>query len=340
LSRVAVDAHSKRVTDLIVEKGRVLKGDRVLPVDVVARVQDDGIHLTLSQEEVNACPPYHAADFRSCNPEVHQAIGYHRDESLEWVWRYGLAAAAPFVPTIKERVRPPSTARDADGRPRRVLLGRGSRVYNDEGTIGPVDHLLLDPETGTLRYLVVRHGLRPFRAVIPAEMVGRFEEDGIYVPASGEELDALAHYTPRPDADIQHDVEARLAEENAFDLSRVRVRLADGLVRLAGSVANVLGKRRVQEVAADVPGAVGVENELVTDEEVAARVIAALRADPRTELAPIDVEVDQGRVALRGRVEAEAERQAALTLAREQPGVREVVDQLEVTPTDREGVGG
>lgn len=310
----------------------MLKADRVIPVDVVARVQDDGIHLAVSREEVSACPPYHEADFTSCDPEVREAIGYHRDESLEWVWRHGVAAAAPFVPAIKERVRPASPARNADDRPRRILIGRGSRVYNDEGTIGPVDHLLLDPETGALRYLVVRHGLQPFRAVIPAEMVGRFEEDAIYVPASGDDLDALAHYTPRPDADIQHDVEVRLAEENAFDLSRVRVRLTDGLVRLAGSVANVLGKRRVQEVAVGVPGAVGVENELITDEEVAARVLTALRADPRTALDPIDVTVDRGRVTLRGRVDADAERGAALALAREQPGVREVVDQLEVGP--------
>lgn len=263
LSHVAVDAHSHHITDLIVEAGRVLKEDRVIPADAVERVDEKGIHLRIACQEADACPPYHESDFAVPEDEVGEEMGYHGDEALAWVWRYGVAAAAPFMPSVKERVgRQPGDEAGA-----RVLVGRGSRVYNDEGTIGSVHHLLLDRETGKVRYLVVRRGPLPFRAVIPAEMVGRFDEDGVYVAASREELQAVERYAPRPDAEIQEEVEARLAQEEGVDPRTVRVRLKDGLVRLAGSVSGALGRRRVEEVAAGVPGAVGVESELVADEE-------------------------------------------------------------------------
>lgn len=267
LSHVAVDAHSHRVTDLIVEAGRVLKEDRVIPVGAVERVDEAGIHLRIACQEAGACPPYHESDFAVPDDEVGEEMGYHGDEALEWVWRYGVASAAPFVPSIKERVRPGRRSGRRGKGGGRVLLGRGSRVYNDEETIGRVHHLLLDRETGALRYLVVRRGLLPFRAVIPAEMVAGMGEDGVYVPASREELEGLGHFAPRPDEEIQEEVEARLAEAKAVDPGGVRVRLRDGLVRLAGSVAGALGRRRAHEVAAEVPGTVGVENELVADEE-------------------------------------------------------------------------
>ena len=94
LIKVAVDPHTKRVTDLIVEKGLVLKEDRVIPVEVVDEVDKDGIHLAIGAERLREYPRYEETDFVISNPNVLEELGYSVEQGIEWAWRYGGALAA------------------------------------------------------------------------------------------------------------------------------------------------------------------------------------------------------------------------------------------------------
>lgn len=60
------------------------------------------------------------------------------------------------------------------------------------------------------------------------------------------------------------------------------------------------------------------------------RVSKALLDDPRTSEAVIDVVTQQGMVTLTGLVDSEEVRQAAEEIARNQPGVITVVNELKV----------
>jgi len=60
------------------------------------------------------------------------------------------------------------------------------------------------------------------------------------------------------------------------------------------------------------------------------RVLEALQADPRTKDALIDVSLYQGIVTLTGTVKSNAMREAAVKIARQQPGVISVIDELKV----------
>jgi osmotically-inducible protein OsmY len=57
----------------------------------------------------------------------------------------------------------------------------------------------------------------------------------------------------------------------------------------------------------------------------------ALRNDPRTQEAVIDVAMEQGIVTLSGRVKSEAVREAAEEIARNQTGVVTIINDLQVT---------
>lgn len=325
LLKVAIDPHTRRVTDLVVGADKLLNTARVIPVEVVDERDGDEIHLTVSSQNAEDYPAYREAEFASSASATADEMGYQSDETVQWALRYGeaLAGIKHIQPRIKKRV---PKGVDSD-RPR---IGRGTRVRNAYETIGYIDHVLVDEKSGEITHLVVRRGLLPFRAVVPMSMVKEVDDDTIYVPATHKQLQSLGKFTPRTDRDILSEVEDRLQAVTDFDLSQIKVSLIDGLVRLTGPVADVLGKREAQEIAEDVEGVLEVENKAVTDTEVESRVTAALLAHDRTALAQIDIRSENGIVTLTGSVADEETKAAAESIAAEQSGVREVNSRLTV----------
>ena len=56
LHKVVLDPHTQQVTDLIVERGFLLKTDRVLPVNVVEQATRDSVMLSISGQELSEYP--------------------------------------------------------------------------------------------------------------------------------------------------------------------------------------------------------------------------------------------------------------------------------------------
>ena len=65
-----------------------------------------------------------------------------------------------------------------------VLIGRGARVFANDGLVGHVDHVLVDPDNDAIRALVI-HPLDPLNsdAVIPARWVVQADAENIVVAA-------------------------------------------------------------------------------------------------------------------------------------------------------------
>jgi osmotically-inducible protein OsmY len=209
------------------------------------------------------------------------------------------------------------------------VIGRGTRVYSDRETIGYVDHLLVD-DSGSITHLILRRGALPFRAVVPMQMVKDVGEKGLYVPASKNQWAEIERYRPRPDADIEDEIASQLAGEDEVDLEGIGVSVIDGMVHLKGLVADLPAKRRAHALAASTEGVVWVQDEILTDGEVQARVTAALLADPRTALSDIGVQVRSGVVTFHGSVDREGTKAAATSIAKAQAGVVAVQNGLEL----------
>jgi osmotically-inducible protein OsmY len=324
LIKVVMDPHTRRVTDLIVEKGFLQKVDRVIPVWAVEEADEERIQLRVSSRELEEFPRYREAEFRVPLPEWEADARYRLDEVIHWATRYGIPIE-PVRPMIRQRVK--------EGvHPDQPVIGRGTRVYNVDGTVGHIDHLLVDRQTEEITHLVVRKGLFPRRLVIPMEWVKSVSDEGVYVHATREELSRLTQHVQRADADILMEIRDRLAAVEEFDLSRVVARIEDGFVRLSGQVKDVAAKRRAEAVVRSVEGVVGVENRITTDTGVRARVIAALLEDPRTGLFSIEVTSDHGVVTLSGAVGSDEARRVAEEIARRQRGVIDVINELRVEP--------
>lgn len=139
----------------------------------------------------------------------------------------------------------------------------------------------------------------------------------------------------------QDTTDAHLAEEVArallWDLwvpdARVRATVAEGWVTLEGEVDSRAQREAAQRDVGRIPGVAGVTNALTIRpvppaEEVEARVACALGG----HVAPgaIRIETFPGAVMLRGTVSSRTEREAAGRAAGSVPGVRELLNHLQV----------
>lgn len=261
LLKVVVDPHRERVTDLVVQRGFLLKKDRVLPVSAVERTTGQAIYLSASSDEMEDYPEYREVDFRKAAPGWGQVKQYKAEHTRCWASPWGPLCQEPaFVPMVRQRIHEniPSTLE---------VIERGTPVFNAMGKIGKVDHVVVDRETGEITHLVVRKGLIPEHPIVPASAIENVGEDGITIDVTDRALEELPHYVPRPEKEILTELEERLGAL-PYDFSDVKVALEDGVIRLTGSVASVESKRRAEATARSVEGVLDVEDELHTDSAV------------------------------------------------------------------------
>lgn len=143
------------------------------------------------------------------------------------------------------------------------------------------------------------------------------------------------------DETLRADVEAALARAPRIDASRVRVEVKDGVAILAGSVDAFWKKEHVRTLLFHAVPIRDVEDQLAVvssstfrDESIADAVEAALERSPAITPSDVQIEVNDGRVSISGRVSSWEAKQAAFQAAAQTPGVTDVRDGLEVAASE------
>jgi osmotically-inducible protein OsmY len=139
----------------------------------------------------------------------------------------------------------------------------------------------------------------------------------------------------RSDEDIAKT--ARQILESSYDVPpTVKVVVEKGWVTLTGDVEWQFQKEAAERKVRDLIGVKGVINRItvrpkVKPEDLKRRIEDALVRTAETDAKNIQVEVQDGRVVLRGRVHSWYEKEEAKREAWLAPGVREVVDEMVIT---------
>jgi len=329
LVKLVVDPQTQQVTDLVVEKGLLLKQDRVIPVSTIERVTEREIYLNLRSHEVSTYPEYHQVEIKVPAPD---APAYASSTTL--IPGYG-TIREPVVPLVRKRVHQGIAAGQA-------VIGRGTEVESQHKALGHVDHVVVDTQTGRISQLVLRRGLFPEYVVIPAEQIKDVDEQGVFLSVTDAALTALPRYTPRLADEILADLYDRLHETLPSPFESVKATVEGGVLVLTGCVRSKALQSHAEAHARAIAGVIDVQNELLiepdrptettTDEpaSLTTQVYAALAADPRTQQAVIEVIADRGVVTLQGQVATTAVREAAAEIARQQRGVTAVINELMV----------
>jgi hyperosmotically inducible protein len=155
----------------------------------------------------------------------------------------------------------------------------------------------------------------------------------------------LAVACAQSDAGITTAVKTKLAADTEVKASQINVDTADKVVTLTGAVDTQAAKTRANEIARDTKGVLRVVDNLTVAEATAAgpttapftdamlttTVKSKLLADPIVGGLAIDVDTTGAIVTLTGKVKSQAEKDAAIRLAKETEGVKEVNDQLTIS---------
>ncbi len=315
---------TREVSDLIVQ-GNGAIGSRVVSTRYVDHVDKQGdIHLKVDKAFVQKLRVFDHQEFET--PSWKEA-GLS-EALLIWNDSYGIV--------VKEMPQPMKRVHiDRGVDEEHVLIGRGSRVYTALGErVGTVDHVVVDPDTKVLLYLVVRlPGLRRRRVVVAGSQVKEWQHDGVILNLDRDALYALPPYVPRKEDKTLAQFVREAIEALGIPVEDLSVFVDKGHVLLRGHSATRADRRRIGAAARAVEGVVSVTNEITTDEELAVRIQERLLSDAVASLYPVDVLVKNRIATVTGQVPSSSVHDIILDVVRHTPGVVSVIDEITI---DRE----
>ena len=196
ISRVVIDAKTREITDLVVERGAVIKDEKVIPISLVNVENEDRITLRETNQNIDDFLNYETTHYIP-NDEVTE----QPSDTIEMYYWYppisfqfptpGILPGGTVVPDFVHRTE----SAIPEGR---VAIGEGAQVIGaDEKHIGNVEQVLADPQTNNVTHFVIGKGLllREHK-LVPAFWVSRVEEDKIYLLVESDIFERLPDYQP------------------------------------------------------------------------------------------------------------------------------------------------
>jgi len=272
LAKYVVDPRTTEVRNLIVEKGFLLKEARIFPIELVERVTADGIDLSLTSNAVGNYRQYRLK-------KIEQVVPAGGGGEVVHAGAYGTVVTGPQLGTVSERIHEGVS-------PMMAVLDRNTSVHGLNGTVGSLTHLIVTPDSGAIRKLVVRRGALMTRLLtIPGEVVRDFGEERVKVEVTDRDIEALPEYredegeigtrAPRattpaesePDPASAHEslattIERLLVTDPRTEDCAIEVIDERGVIILEGTVDSPQARAAAEVLAAQQPGVVSVTNNL------------------------------------------------------------------------------
>jgi uncharacterized protein YrrD len=198
LDRVVLDPETKEVTHIIVEKGWLFTENKVIQIQDVSQVEEDGkIVLGKPAEEFNNAPTYDTSTFINVSqgdypdePRERSVDGVYWYPALNTTWwGGGPLARYPKPKYVKaEKVIPDE----------QVALKEGSRVISKDGkNIGNVEQVIVDPEGNIATHIVIGAGLvLREEKMIPTLWIKDVKEDQVRLTIWSDMFEQLPDYEP------------------------------------------------------------------------------------------------------------------------------------------------
>jgi sporulation protein YlmC with PRC-barrel domain len=193
IDRIMFDPNTQRVEHLVVKHGLLTL--RVVPFHEIARVDADGVHLRIDEEEFGHMPDFNSDLDRARDPDYiappaeetdgRSGLGFQMD-TLTARGAMGYASDKPMGYPGYEQKMPDDKQLPA--------IGRGTDVFEAGGEkVGEVGDLSVESDTGMAARIVVRRGLILKNNVeIPLDWLDAWTPRGVGLTVPKSDIEALA----------------------------------------------------------------------------------------------------------------------------------------------------
>ncbi|HEY2654693.1 MAG TPA: PRC-barrel domain-containing protein [Solirubrobacteraceae bacterium] len=178
VTRVIIDPVADSLTHLVVEPGHREIGARLVPIDLVARIEEDEIRLSCTKQQFEQLDEADDVQFLSVDAD---ATGYGPDASA-WPY-YGIGTPLGHHP------QPIFTDRVPLGE---VEIRRGDAVHATDGLVGAIEGLVIDPADHHVTHVILQEGHIWGRkqVAIPIGAANRVADE-VRVDLTKEQIEAL-----------------------------------------------------------------------------------------------------------------------------------------------------
>lgn len=207
-----------------------------------------------------------------------------------------------------------------------IHVGQHGFLTGDQPT-GRIMKLLPGP-TGPISYLVIRTArLWGRNKIVPFELVSTVNTKGVRLSIDQRKFKELPDY--RTDASITDEIGSALWKDEFLrvsDYHQIDVRVKNGFVSVTGHVTSMMNLHRVKSAVKNVKSTLGASIHLVVDDQLLLKVAEALIQVERIEGSHVFAKVQNGVVALSGKVVSADIRALAQQCAANVPEVRGVIN--------------
>ncbi|HJQ13267.1 MAG TPA: PRC-barrel domain-containing protein [Anaerolineales bacterium] len=196
VSRIVIDAKTRDVTDLVVERGSLLSTEeKVIPVGLVDLENEDRITLRETNQNVDDFLDYETTHYV---PVENAGAPYENMEANYWYPPVNFQLQVPRVGLISDAV-PDQVAQTQPSIPEgRVAISEGAQVLSaDDEHIGNVEQVIADSESNTVTHFVVGKGfLLKEHKLVPAFWVTTMDGDKLRLSVEARQFEKLPDYNP------------------------------------------------------------------------------------------------------------------------------------------------
>ena len=324
LQQLLVDPQEERVVGLLVRPhGWLPYHPVVVPEKVITDASENEVRLNISREQVEALPEYLpdaelVIDGR--NYEVHDKWSPVSGEPVE-AGRAANSEAGEMISNPFTRPEPHHLG---------LLVRAGQRVFCREESAGWVALLLLESGGRVTGFVLHTGPMIGRNLIVPLTWIHQVDGNRVYLSVGKKDLQGLRDYglDDALTVEVKHALWSDEILRNT-DYQEIGVSVEDGIVKLRGHVISMMNKTRTERAASSVAGVLGLENDLVLDQDLANGVAQALGHDEHTRFAGISVGAQNGFITLNGHVHSADIRESAEAIAASVPQVRGVINCLQ-----------
>jgi uncharacterized protein YrrD len=200
VDRIVVDPTTKEIAKFIVGRGFLSGRDTIVDLEMVSRIDDDGIHLELTPAQVDQLPEYVEDQFTPVEENERPGIPFmapNAGGAGMYLWGSAdtgrgyddgssLFASAPMSNRTTETR---SNLPEQD-----VIISEGTDVVGSDGEkVGTVDQVVFD-RNGRINGFIVRSGFIFTRDVkVPIDWVAETGQEHIRLNVASDQAEALSY---------------------------------------------------------------------------------------------------------------------------------------------------